>query len=202
MSNFWFIWPLSLHLQVYPHWVTVSMKMCWKRKNSQDPIHYAKSTASWGAREVANNGLHGEEYPFQHWSTHSAQKGYLFLASGIWKGRDFAQGGTPDFKWPGDNRIGAKIKTPEKKHPYGPKFNPPKNPMPNFRVINTEIRRRDTLVCYPAFFSVKRKKQGWFCSREYKYIYIFFTNISEGAAFLLQGLTYKTNFPLKSRHSK
>ena len=154
-----------MHLQVYPHWADVL-----KKKTSQDPIHYAKSTASWGAREVPNNGLHGKENQFQHWSTHSAQKGYLFLTSGIWKGRDFAQGGTPDFKWPGDNRIGAKTKTPEEKNPYGPKFNPPKNPMPNFRVINTEIRGRDTLVWYPTVFSVKRKKQGWFYSREYIYI--------------------------------
>ena len=160
-----------MHFQVYPHWVTVSMKMCWKKTLS---IH-AKSTASWGAREVPNNCLHGKEYPFQHWSTHSAQKGYLFLASGIWKGRDFAQGGTPDFKWPGDNRIGAKIKTPEEKIPMDQNLTPPKNPMPNFRVINKEIRGRDTLVCYPAVFSVKRKKQGWFYSR--KYIYIYFLPI-------------------------
>ena len=109
------------------------------------------------------------------------------------RGMDFAQGGTPDFKWPGDNRIGAKIKTPEKKNPPAMDHNltPPSppphpkkkkeknNPMPNFRVINTEIRGRDTLVCYPAVFSVERKKQGWFYSREYIYfiyiyIYIFF----------------------------
>ena len=35
--------------------------------------------------------------------------------------------------------------------------------------------------------NIKQNKQGWFYSREYIYI---FTNISEGTAFLLQGLTY------------
>ena len=53
--------------------------------------------------------------------------------------------GTPNFKWPSDrdDRMGAKIKT--QKNPLGfkqnrqkipaPKFNPPKNPMPNFWTI-------------------------------------------------------------------
>ena len=49
-------------------------------------------------------------------------------------------------------------------------------------------------------FCIKQKRQGWFYSR--KYIYIFFTNISEGTSFLLQGLTYSDGVKLRRYNLK
>ena len=45
----------------------------------------------------------------------------------------------------------------------------------------------------------KQKKQGWFHSQEYVYIS---TNISEGTAFLLEGLTYNEEVKLRRYNLK
>ena len=51
----------------------------------------------------------------------------------------------------------------------------------------------------PGLPLIEQKKQGWFYSREYKF---FVTNISEGTAFLLKGLTYNDEVKLRRYNLK